>query len=962
MGTLTRPERARLPEALHTLFEQRWEACCRAAEAAGASVPEPSSLPGDVARVWACSGFVAQSCARDPALLAELAAGGGLRRARTQSDYEAASREALAGTRDEAELMRALRRLRRREMVRIAWRDIGGCAGFEETVAETSAFAEAALSAALQRLEGWQREQLGEPAGESGAPQGLVVIALGKLGAAELNFSSDIDLMFAFAESGRTRGGTRPVANEEFFTRLGRRLIRVLERATDEGFVFRVDMRLRPFGPSGPLVSSFNALEDYYQIHGRDWERYALVRARPVAGPREPAQALLERLRPFMYRRYLDFGAVESLRDMKSLIRQEVGRKGLEDDVKLGPGGIREVEFIVQAFQLTRGGREPELRDRRLLRVLSRLGERGHLPLHAVHGLAEAYRFLRTAEHRLQQADDRQTHRLPERAEGRLRLAAGLGFAEWEPCARALAAHRDHVQAQFDQVFAAPQIDPGDPLEQLWEGALDEAHSLEVLRAAGFEAPGAAWEQLRKLRASPAARSLGERGHTRLRRLMPLLLAASARSAHPLDTLARVLLVIESIARRSVYLALLVERPLALSQLVQLCGASPWIARQLARYPVLFDELLDPRSLYAPLERDALEAELEARLGRVSAGDTEQEMDVLRQFVQANVLRVAAADVSGELPVMVVSDHLTAIAEAALGRVLELAWRDMVARYGAPGYTDETGTRREAGFIIVGYGKLGGIELGYGSDLDLVFLHESAGHDQRTAGPKRVDNALFFGRLGQRVIHYLTARTSAGILYEVDPRLRPSGASGLLVSGIDAFAAYQRHDAWTWEHQALVRARAVAGSETLRERFRGVRRAELRRERDPLALRREVRAMRERMRSELAQRVPGRFDLKQGTGGIADIEFMVQYSVLRSARELGDHVEFTDNIRLLEGFAHAGLIPEEEAAVLAEAYRAFRARLHALALQEARALVEDKEYREERAAVTRIWHRVMGES
>lgn len=951
-----------LPPDLRELARRRLDAYAEQARSGGLSPLRVQELAGDVERVWSCSEFVVQSCTRDPALLDGLAASGDLTRACAPGAYARAVARAVDEAGDEATLMRALRQVRRREMVRIAWRDVGGCADFEETVAETSALADAIIDAALERLYAWSCAELGQPQNEDARPQQLVVFALGKLGAGELNFSSDIDLILAFPEGGQTRGGRRALANEEFFLRLARRLIKVLDRATEHGFLYRVDMRLRPFGAGGPLVSSFNALMDYYQIHGRDWERYALIRARPVAGDIEAGERLLGDLRPFVYRRYLDFGALESLRDMKRLIAEEVRRKGLAENIKLGPGGIREIEFIGQAFQLVRGGRESDLRDRRILRVLERLGERGHLPEHAVHELTTAYRFLRTCEHRLQQAEDRQTHTLPEDRAGRSRLAAGMGFAHWKSLEHALAAHRTRVQAQFEQVFAAPQTEgraAADNLEALWEGSADAAHGAGILRQAGFPDGASAWEELEKLKRSYSVRALGERGRGRMRRLIPLLLSAIANQPDPIATLQRVFAVVESIARRSVYLALLVERPLALSQLVQLCAASPWIARQIARHPVLLDELLDPRNLYAPLDRDALQSELAARLGGVPpGGDPEQEVDVLRQFKQANVLRVAATDVAGVVPLMRVSDHLTAIAEVCLERVLTLAWRDLVARYGTPRCGDG-GEQREAGFIIVGYGKLGGIELGYSSDLDLVFLHGSSGGVQRTDGPRSVDNGVFFGRLGQRLIHFLAARTPAGILYEVDSRLRPSGASGLLVSALDAFEHYQRHEAWTWEHQALVRARAVAGDPELARRFAHIRRAVLLMERDPERLRTDVREMRQRMRAQLGTKASERFDIKQDPGGIADIEFMVQYAALRWARELGEYLAFTDNIRLLEGIEAAGLLPADDARVLADAYRAYRARVHALALQEQPEVADDAEFGEYRTQVTRIWRQVM---
>jgi glutamate-ammonia-ligase adenylyltransferase len=953
---------AALPAVLADTARARYAAL---RESFGDGLPALEDLPGDAARVLACSEYVAQSCARHPDMLRALLESGELPRAFENTgaaSYASRTATAIEASGDDAELMQALRALKRREMVRIAWRDIGGLASFDETLEETSAFADAVLRASVDRLHVWLVRETGEPRGSDGSPQHLVVLALGKLGAGELNFSSDIDLIFCFPQAGATVGGRRELSNDEYFRRLGQRLIKVLSERTDAGFVFRVDMRLRPFGASGPMALNFDSFEEYYQSHGRDWERYALIRARAVTGDGEIGAALLERLRPFVYRRYFDFGALESIRDMKNLITDEIERKGLHDNVKLGPGGIREIEFTGQAFQMVRGGRQPELRDRRILNVIHILGERGHLPEYAVNDLCDAYRFLRTTEHRLQQVADRQEHTLPDEAGGRATLAAGMGFADWQTFARALDQHRQRVNAQFSQVFGGEveSHDSDEALGHLWAGNLEAAEAVAILQAEGYADADAeeAWKQLARIRESYPLKLMDSRGRGRLARLMPDLLRAIASQAQPLETLRRVLHIIEAVARRSAYLALLVERPLALSQLVRLCAASPWIARELGRHPILLDELLDPRSLYAPLDQAALESDIDQRLSGVDEKDMEQEMEVLRQFKHANVLHVAAADVSRVMPLMIVSDHLTAIAEVSLRKVLALAWRDMSARFGEP-MMDDDGERRPAPFAIAAYGKLAGLELGYGSDLDIVFLHGSRGSRQQTDGERSVDNAVFFGRLGQRIIHYLTTATAEGTLYELDFRLRPAGAKGLLVNGVEALRDYLFEQAWTWEHQALVRARVVAGSPSLASRFTEIRREVLLMPRDPQTLKREVREMRERMRQELGSGGRGGFDLKQDAGGIADIEFMVQYAALRWASRLGDYLDFTDNIRLLEGIADARLMEAGDVELLTDAYRAYRARVHALALQEETTVKGDGEFDHYRKDVLRIWQALM---
>ncbi len=869
--------------------------------------------------------------------------------------------DALAGVADEAALGGALRRLRRREMVRIAWRDLAGWADLDEVLAELTALAEGCLEAALGRLEAWQREAWGVPRGPDGEAQSLVVLGMGKLGAGELNFSSDIDLIFAYPEEGETDQGR---SNAEFFTRLGQRLVSLLSELTGEGFVFRVDLRLRPYGDGGPVAASFDALEEYYQAQGREWERYAMIKARPVAGDREAGARLMELLRPFVYRRYLDFGAYASLREMKAMIAQQVERKGLAENIKLGAGGIREIEFIGQAFQLVRGGREPELRARGIVTVLERLGARGCLPGYVVEQLIDAYRFLRRVENRLQARADRQTHALPAEAHERLGLAYAMGFEEWTAFDKVCTRHRQRVRNHFEQVVSAPQTEEedegrgGPDLAGVWLGALADEAAAAALEEAGFDDPAEALRLVRALRDAHAYRALSARGRERLDRLMPMVLGAVAGAERPSGTLLRVTGLIEAIARRTTYIDLLAENPMALSQLVKLCAASPWIAGFLRQHPLLLDELLDPLTLYAPLRRESLERELGELLDGVGADDLEEQMEALRQFKQANTLRVAAADIANAIPLMEVSDHLTEIAEVVLERVLALAGAHLAARHGWP-ECEDAGTRVDAGFAVVGYGKLGGIELGYGSDLDLVFIYDCPGEERPGDGPKPLDHGVFFARLAQRVIHMLTARTPSGILYEVDPRLRPSGSAGLLVSTLEAFAEYQREEAWTWEHQALVRARVVAGDAALAERFAAVRCEVLTRERDPERLREEVREMRERMRRELGGRGKGGFDLKQDPGGITDIEFVVQYGALAWAHDHPELIRYTDNIRLLEGLAQAGLLPEPDVKLLADAYRAYRKRRHRLTLEERPGRVRDEEFAELREGVRRVWARVI---
>ena len=951
---------SQLPAVLQEPGAGQWQRFLEAAGAARARVPEDPAFQACACRVFAASDFAAETCIRRPRLLAELLDSGelladswpGLLGARVAARIDACS--------DERELKKALRRTRQREMLRIAWRDLAGWASLPETLGDLSELADACIEAALRRLADWQAAETPAPLGEDGRPAPLLVLAMGKLGAGELNFSSDVDLIFTYpdAEAAPGRGALSP---EQYFTRLGQALINALADTDHDGFVFRVDMRLRPYGNAGALVCSFDAMEEYYQSQGREWERYAMIKARPLGGDAVARAAVTELLRPFVFRRYLDFHAFESLRDLKAQIEREVERKGQQDNIKLGPGGIREIVFIAQAFQLVRGGREPRLRERAVIEVLATLAELQLLPRTVVADLLAAYAFLRRAENRLQAMHDQQTHHLPEGDLDRARLALSMNYPDWPAFRAALDDHRRRVEKHFRQVFAAPAGESAErpaPLAELWLKRLSQREAEQALQAAGFDDLAEAQRWIEQLRSGTAPRYLGQQGRMRFDALVPMVLAQAGCQPQPAEVLGRLVHILEHIAGRTTYLVLLQENPPVLGQLVKLCAASPWIAQQIARFPLLLDQLLDPRTLYAPLQREELEKELQRRLQDVDSADLEQQMDRLRQFKHAMVLRVAAADVAGAIPLMVVSDRLTAIAEVVVEQVLAIAWTEMVRRYGEPRCT-VAGRQRPVNFVIVGYGKLGGIELGYGSDLDLVFLHDSAGSEQKTVGTKTVDNTVFLTRVGQRVIHMLETFTAAGVLYEVDMRLRPSGNSGLLVSSLEAFADYQHNEAWTWEHQALVRARVVAGAPELAERFVEVRSQVLARAREPAGLRQEVRDMRERMRGELGSRGSPGFHIKQDPGGIVDIEFMVQYLVLRWCGEYPELLRWTDAIRLLETLAKVGLLEAADAEALIEAYQQYRAVSHRLTLAEAAPVIDDDMLQPERQTVVGLWKQLM---
>ena len=936
----------------------------------------PQPLRAAAHHAFACSDFIAESFARDALLWPDFARRDALAHLRAAGGEacwpEGRLPDAAA---PEPEWQAWLRRWRRREMVRIAWRDLTGLASLEETLEDLSAFADDAIALALRQAAVVTTARYGEPVFADGEPMPLVVVAMGKLGGRELNFSSDIDLVFLFPGHGETQHAA-PVSHDEFFLRLGQALIRLLSAVTPDGFVFRVDMRLRPFGDSGPLACSFASFEDYLLQHGRDWERYAWVKARAVTGAEAYADLYGEAVRPFVYRRYLDFGVFESLREMKALIEKQVARRDLVDHLKLGPGGIREIEFIVQAMQLIRGGQDRRLQNPRLLEVLPLLGRQRLLRPQAVEGLDAAYRFLRTLENRLQMMRDAQVHTLPQDEDPRAKLARAMGVADWAALRQALDGHLRRVQREFQSLVFSPTGGSVDGVENaegaaakgaaatgaasslssLWDETVGLEGLRELLAARGLEPAAELARLLLDFRESALLRRLDAAGLRRLQTLLPSLLGALGPDDDALTMTRRMLRVLEAIGGRSSYFALLVENPAARNRFVAVCRGGDFLVSQLASHPLLLDELLDERTITEPPGRAELAADLEDRLARVSGDDPEHLVEVLAQFKHAAVFRVAIADLTGRLPLMRVSDRLTDIAELVVERALQQALAQLTVQFGTPTWrAQEDGVPTAVQVCAIGYGKLGGIELGYGSDLDLVFLHDSRGPVQETDAPRPIDNQLFFVRLAQRIVHILTVQSRAGRLYEVDTRLRPSGKGGMLVTGIDAFGDYQRGEAWTWEHQALLHARAVAGAPALRSAFEALRLELLTHHVRRDSLQDEVRNMRERMRRELDRSGADGFDLKQGKGGIADIEFLAQYWALREAGRHPAVAMFSDTIRQLETLASGDLVPQTTVDILTGAYRLYRARGHQRALRGETAVVDGSEFRAERAAVAAVW-------
>ncbi len=911
-------------------------------------------LTQSIPNVWCCSEFIAESCTRKPGLLVDLVDSGDLDSLYSEQAYQ--TKLANLQITDEAELMTQLRRFRRREMVRIAWRDLAGWSDLSETLMDLSLLADACIQYALAFLYQQACELRGVPMLADGSPQQIVVLGMGKLGAHELNYSSDIDLIFAYPEEGELPD-RKATSYGEFFTRLCQKLVKVLDDITVDGFVFRTDIRLRPFGDSGAVIMSFDGMENYYLTQAREWERYAMIKARQVAGDFRMGAQLMAMLKPFVYRRYLDYGAFEELRSLKLQITQELKRKDRMENIKLGPGGIREIEFIGQAFQLIRGGNEKALQTRGILDVLAILDNKNLLPHADAEQLGASYRFLRRVENHIQQYQDRQTHDLPTSEKARSILAYSLGYDDWQSFKAELDRVRHAIHAVFDQVFAVSKQNDKDKLSQkIWSCVAEDDELRANLESYGFTATDETLKAIKNFKNSTALRKMTTKGAGIVDRLMPQLIESANLVDNPDETLARLVKLFEAVAGRNVYLALLSENPGALVQLIRLAFASAWICDYLALYPVLFDELLDTRSLYEPLKREALNQQLKVLLEGVDIDDLESAMIMLRQFKHLNVLRVAAADIMGAIPIMVVSDYLTYIAESIVENVIERTWLMLAEKHGLPpGLNNEN-----INFAIIGFGKLGGIELGYGSDLDLVFLYDCQDGNAMTLGEKPLSCSQFYGRLGLKIRHILDTKMLSGVLYEVDMRLRPSGDSGLLVTHIGIYEGYLKNQAWTWEHQALVRGRFIAGDLRLKTEFEGIRRRILGLPRDEATLKTEVREMREKMRAALDTKEANKFDLKQSKGGIADIEFIVQFGVLARAAKHTALTTYTDNVRLLEGLAQYGFLSQHEADTLKTAYCTYRDTGHKQVLQGDKAIIDENEVEGLRGQVEAIWQKILG--
>lgn len=894
---------------------------------------------------------------------------------------------------DEAGVMRGLRRLRMLLMMRWIWQDALGLVSLEQLTDELSEFADGCISFAKDYTFAALVKRYGKPtyldADGKRRDDDMAIFAMGKLGAGELNLSSDIDLIFVHKAQGETDGdknrGTKCIANKVFMTRLGQGIIKLLDANTVDGFVFRVDMRLRPWGDGSDLAIHLSALEKYFVNHGRAWERFAWLKARLVGRIDDDFyQQLRQLIKPFVFRYYVDYSAFAALREMKSLIQNQVAQREDLHNIKLGAGGIRDIEFVVQAFQLIYGGRHPQLQVKPCLQAMHVLYELDYFEQATYDNLQAAYRFLRRLEHGIQAIHDQQTQRLPSDSGWQHNLAITLGFADWQGLMTELNRHRDNVSVPFNRMVTDRQTPTQSQTEH--DSEREKTQLKQVLNEENQA-------QLQQFWDSKMVANLSEEARQRLDTAYPAIIHALLQHEHQQGqgqanvVLPRLVNLLEAICRRSIYLVMLAENPNATVNLIPMLSASPWIAGELARYPVLLDTFLQQRYRHLP-DKAELSDILRQLLLRVEPNDEEELLSVLRLFKKTQVLAVAASDVLAERPIMKVSDSLTYIAEVVLAATLQRAFAELVYRHGYPiGQHGNPVTEADCGFAIIGYGKLGGLEMSYASDLDLVFLHQ-INETAMTTGQKSVSGMKFAARLAQKLMTYLTTQTRDGRAYEIDMRLRPSGNAGMMVVSAHAFGLYQQDKAWAWEHQALVRARGICGDKKVLHKFDEIRHNILTQARQPDAVRQEVVAMRQKMREHLGSsektQQAGQFHLKQDAGGIVDIEFMAQYMVLAYAHQYPSLAKWSDNVRIFEALAHvcdgcdvsthvndnintnansATDISQLWNASISEqmtaAYLRIRAATHQLALAESDLLVDEAAWHDTRQQVISQWQRLM---
>ena len=853
---------------------------------------------------------------------------------------------------DELTLKKTLRQLRQLVLLRVMYRDLNNLCDLQEVMQTTTFLAEISLQTSAFYHQEWLEFIFGQPKSEDNEPQQLIIVGMGKLGGGELNVSSDVDLIFSYEQTGETAGVAdlitnsfiNKISNQDFFNKLGKKVIAALDDVTEDGFVFRMDMRLRPFGSEGILVPNCDALEEYYQNNGREWERYAWIKGRVLVGP----QALISKLlKPFVFRKYLDFNAFASMRDLKLQIHRDVQKKGLLDNIKLGRGGIREIEFIAQVFQLIRGGTDTSLQIKPTLTVLNLLQIKGLLPANVVNELIAAYVFLRNLEHRLMYVDDQQVQDLPKTDEAKARIASAMEFDNWQSFLIKLNVHRQVVQTHFDATFAAPVKFSQANTEPLWQGMLSNENALQALQEAGYSDTESAHQHLLQLRASTRYLQLPEASRLRFDSLIPLVITQAGLEINSNIVLLRMINLLEGICRRASYLALLAQYPKALHLVIKLCAASPWLSQYLTAHPILLDELLDSQNLYATPNFGELQMQLSQQMQLLN-GDVEAQMDAMRHFKHAAIMRFAAQDLDNKLSLETLSDYLSALADVILQISVQTIWQEFKYKHCSV-----------PKFAIIGYGKLGSKELGYGSDLDIIFIY-----DDENEGASEI-----YARFAQRISNWFNSITNAGLLYETDLQLRPDGNSGLLVSSLSAFKEYQMNKAWVWEYQALSRARFVAGDANIGNEFEQVRINVLNKQRDVKSLKKSVLEMREKMRASHKPKVNSAdtnlndmalFDIKHGVGGIIDVEFALQFLILAHANQYPQLTRNIGNIALLNLMATLKIIDSTLSVQVESAYREYRRLQHALKLQGATQMTVEFELVSDHAlTVTTFWQQIL---
>ena len=909
----------------------------------------------EILKLWHASSFIKRVCMSQPAWLSAVFENNSLQLDYSAKQFEQILTPLFTQAKSVVDLQHLLRRARTAEYARIAWRELQSYASVKQTLYEVSIFAEICINKTIDWCFAWLRKQAQST--DLLPENNLIIFALGKLGGQELNFSSDIDLIFAFADDDmQTHEETAEAI--KFYTKLAQLFIKVLAEQTEDGFVYRVDTRLRPFGESGTLIPSLSAIDLYFQTHGRDWERYAWIKARAIAGDRLSGSNFLQQAKPFIYRRYIDYGAMQCLRDMKVLIAKKAAQNAAKVDVKVGRGGIREIEFIAQVFQLVHGGRDKNLRMHSTLMALRYLGAKELLSHNETIQLIEAYLFLRHIENAIQIREDQQTHILPSVAEQQAHYAYMLAYTSWEDFNKEYIKHTTNVNNIFKSLFSIDEesndevVSVNDDFIQVWQRIDDKDYCHEVLSKHFATNVEDYYSHLAAFAQSSHVRNLIPVARQRLDEFMPILLSQISQSSKQESTLLRFINILNKIVQRSTYISLLIENQNKLSSLFKLLEESAWAAQYIATHPLLLDDILGMNQSYEPPSLQEMQKQLD--LAIQSSSDLETYMQQLREFKHAQVLQIATADITEGFPIMRVSDHLSSLAEVCITSALGRAFSDLEQNYGQPVYID-SGKEFIPEILVIEYGKLGGLELGYGSDLDIIFLHNGKGESCGTNGAKKIDNDTFFARLVQRTIHLLTTYTAAGKVFEVDLRLRPHGESGPIISSLHAYEHYFKNDAWLWECQALVRARPISPDSKLAGEFISLRHNILSQSREITEVRDSIIEMREKIMATHASKDKDKFKIKKDKGGIVDIEFMAQFFVLAYAAQYPDLCTYTDNIRILDTCADVGVLQREIAEDIKEIYLKYRRRIHQLSLQLLPEVVDVSEFVEEREQIQKYW-------